>query len=346
MPSLPSSRRLRLIAVPIVLLTLLAIGWSALWVYAKGRVEAEIDRALVRESGAGRQIACAERTVAGFPLRIEVGCARPLFAQSRGRAFEVTGQRLTAFAEVWQPRHIRFDIDGPVRVAEPGPGGHEIALASFTAGRAVMVHDADGQHQLKVAADGIELKLDDAARVFRSPHAEFALRRLGPDGAAGHLVEVTLAVSGLDGPLALPGVHGAIDLDALVTVSGAERIRGSSPAEQLRSWAAAGGKADIDHVRLLGDGVASETSGVLALDPHGRLNGSLRVLIHGLDQVMGDLVQRRVVPPEMMTLVPTLAAISKKGDIGGRPAMSLPINLREGLIRVGPVPLGAIPPLF
>jgi hypothetical protein len=346
MPSPSSSRRLWLIVAPLVLLALLAAAWSALWVYAQGRVEAEIDRALARESGAGRNITCAERTVAGFPLRIEVSCAKPLFAQSRGRAIEVTGERLTAVAEVWQPRHVRFDILGPVRVAEPGPGGREIALAAFTAGRAVAVHDSDGRHQLQVTADDLELKLDEAARVFRSPHAEFTLHRQGADGAGSHPVDVTLAVARLDGPLALPGVHGAVDLTAQLTVSGVDGIRGATQAEQLRSWAAAGGKADIGHLRLMGEGIASDASGVVGLDARGRLNGSLRVLVHGLDQVMDDLVRRRAVPPEMMTLLPTLAAISRKGDIAGRPAMALPIALREGLIRVGPVPIGAIPPLF
>jgi hypothetical protein len=346
MPSSPSSRGVRLVVALVIVLALLAAGWSALWFYAQGRVDAEIERVLARQSGAGREIACAERTVSGFPFRIEVACARPLFAQSRGRAIEVTGQRLNAVAEVWQPRHIRLDIEGPVRVAEPGTGGREIAHVSFKAARAVAVPDLDGQHQLTATADDIVLKLDDATRVFISPRAELTLHRLGADGAGGRLVEVGLTVSRLDGPLALPGVHGTVDFDAQLTVSGLEKIRGASQAERLRSWAAAGGKADIARLRLLSDGVASDTQGVVALDPNGRINGQLKVLVHGIDQVMGDLVQRRALPPEMMTLVPTLTAISKKGDIAGRPAMTLPITLREGLIRVGPVPFGAIPPLF
>ncbi|ALK07977.1 DUF2125 domain-containing protein [Blastochloris viridis] len=342
MPSPLSSRRFWLLVAPFVLLVLLAVGWSALWSHARDRVEAEIDRAMARESGAGRQIACAERTVAGFPFRIELRCERPLFAQNRGLALEIAGSRIVAVAEVWQPQRVRFELTGPVRVAEPGPGGREIAVAEFAAAHADVVYDFDGRHQLTAVAADVTLRVADAAQPFRSPRAELLLHRQD----AGTALDVTLSVNRLDGPLALPGVRGAIDLDAEARVSGIEAIRGASQAERLRSWAIAGGKADITRLRVISDGVASDASGTLALDPHGRINGALRVLVHGVDQVMADLVQRRALPREILTLVPTLAAISQRGDIAGRPAMSLPIAFREGLIRVGPLPVGAIPPLF
>ena len=153
-------------------------------------------------------------------------------------------------------------------------------------------------------------------------------------------------MSRLEGPLRLPGIHGAIDLDAELTVSGLDQVHGTSQAERLRSWAGAGGHAEIARLRVLGPGAASETSGTLALDTRGRVNGALKVLVHGIDQMLGDLIERRMMPREMMTMVPTLAALSQKGDIDGRPAMVLPVNLREGLIRIGPMPVGALPPVF
>ncbi|BBF94763.1 DUF2125 domain-containing protein [Blastochloris tepida] len=343
---MPSSRRFKLLAALIVLLVLALAGWSALWFTARDRVEAEIDRALAREARAGRQIACAERTLAGFPFRIEMTCARPLFAQSRGQLLEVTAARLTAHAVVWQPRRVRIDITGPLRVAEPGPGGREIAEVAFSAATAEALYDWSGRHGLTASAQNIAIRLASAAEPYRSPHAELVMRRKAQDGDGGHPVEITTAVSRLEGPLQLPGIHGAIDLDAELTVSGLDRVHGATQAERLRSWAGAGGRAEIARLRVLSPGAASETSGTLALDTRGRVNGALKVLVHGIDQMLGDLIERRLMPREMMTMVPTLAALSQKGDIDGRPAMVLPVNLREGLIRIGPMPVGALPPVF
>ena len=340
---MPISRRFSILLV--LALAVVSGLWSAAWVYARGRVDLEIERVLAREAGQGRQIACSERSISGYPFHIAVKCAHPVFAQIRGQQIEVAAASLVGSAAVWAPRRVAIDVVGPLRVAEPGPGGREFARAEFALGQVVVVQETGGLRSLAVVADTVSLALSGGTLQFRAPHAELRLDRRTTDGV-DRLVDAGIVLSKLQAPFVLPGTRGPLDVEVDVTLSAAESWQGTSMPERLRSWGSSGGRAKITRLRLVSDGAATEASGDVALDARGRLNGTLRVLVVGLDQVLGDLVQARAIPREMMTVVPTLNAIGAKGEIAGRPALSLPVRLRDGLIMIGPVPIGAVPPLY
>ena len=69
--------------VPLGLVVLLAIAWTALWFYASGRAETEIAAWRAAERQAGRLQNCASQSIAGYPFRIEVRCG--------GASFELKG---------------------------------------------------------------------------------------------------------------------------------------------------------------------------------------------------------------------------------------------------------------
>ncbi len=72
---LPTRRRSRFwLYGPFMLLVVLAAGWSAFWFYARGRIATEIDTALAREVERGRTWTCTDRSIGGFPFRIELRC--------------------------------------------------------------------------------------------------------------------------------------------------------------------------------------------------------------------------------------------------------------------------------
>jgi hypothetical protein len=68
---------------PFVLLVLIAAGWSGFWFYVQGRVTQTLDNALAREVQAGRTWTCADRSVGGYPFRIEVRCSSLMLTSSR-----------------------------------------------------------------------------------------------------------------------------------------------------------------------------------------------------------------------------------------------------------------------
>ena len=71
-------RRLWPVFVPSGLFLLLAVAWSGFWFYAASHVDEKFDEWRTREAKSGRIYECANRSVAGFPFRMEVNCENPV----------------------------------------------------------------------------------------------------------------------------------------------------------------------------------------------------------------------------------------------------------------------------
>jgi hypothetical protein len=65
--------------LPFIILGTLAAIWSGIWYYAASKTETVIIDTLIKEASQGREWACPNRRVSGFPFRIEVTCDSPTF---------------------------------------------------------------------------------------------------------------------------------------------------------------------------------------------------------------------------------------------------------------------------
>src|SRR5437764_12846982 len=74
--SLTSQRRSlwRLFIAP-ALVVVAALAWTAFWFFAASQVDVSADAWRAQEAKSGRVYDCARRSVAGFPVRLEVRCA-------------------------------------------------------------------------------------------------------------------------------------------------------------------------------------------------------------------------------------------------------------------------------
>src|SRR3954471_22608322 len=68
-------RRPWLIALPLVLVVVLAAAWSGFWYYASREAEARINDWQAQQAKAGRLFSCGSQTVGGYPFRIEARCS-------------------------------------------------------------------------------------------------------------------------------------------------------------------------------------------------------------------------------------------------------------------------------
>src|SRR3954447_25496511 len=57
-----------------VLLLIAAAGWSGFWFYAASQIDVRADAWRAQEAKSGRFYECGNRSVAGFPFRLEVRC--------------------------------------------------------------------------------------------------------------------------------------------------------------------------------------------------------------------------------------------------------------------------------
>src|SRR5689334_16162613 len=79
------------IFLPTLVLLVLFGALAGFWAFASWRAGLEIDAWLDREARLGRTWTCPNRTIGGFPFRIEVTCDRPSFSgHAPGR--ELTGE--------------------------------------------------------------------------------------------------------------------------------------------------------------------------------------------------------------------------------------------------------------
>src|SRR5215467_12170924 len=109
MPPAPRRRPLWGLFIAPVLLALAAIGWSAFWFYAASQVDVQAEAWRAREAKSGRVYDCAERSVAGFPFRLEIRCSNPgvaLVSQSAGEGKAPITAKLSEIlvvAQVYDP---------------------------------------------------------------------------------------------------------------------------------------------------------------------------------------------------------------------------------------------------
>ena len=101
--------------LPYILLALVAIGWSAGWFWIRARAASEIDGWIAREAAAGRTWTCADRSLGGYPFRIELRCSAVTLERADGR-FRLGPS--TAVAQVYQPRLVVFESAGPFHVEQ------------------------------------------------------------------------------------------------------------------------------------------------------------------------------------------------------------------------------------
>ena len=100
---------------PFVLLLLLAIAWSIAWFVIRNRTAEALDGWIAAEARGGRQWTCGDRTIAGYPFRIEIICNS--LDLKRG-AITASFGRTEAVAQVYQPRRIITEVAGPLRVSD------------------------------------------------------------------------------------------------------------------------------------------------------------------------------------------------------------------------------------
>jgi hypothetical protein len=126
--------------VPFVLLLLAVVGWTGLWLYGRHRVGQELDAFFARQASIGRVWSCPDRSIGGYPFRIDLACVKPSFATVRRGQSDVMGrmERLTVTAQTagaFNLAHVVAIFEGPLTLTEPGFGRTTVtwkqALASY-----------------------------------------------------------------------------------------------------------------------------------------------------------------------------------------------------------------------
>jgi hypothetical protein len=287
----------RLFIMPVLLL-IAAAAWSVFWFYAASQAEVTADAWRAREAKSGRVYDCAERSVAGFPFRLEVRCdGASVSLQSQTAEQAATQAAITAklgeilvVAQVYDPKLLIAEFTAPATISERGQPPSMVV--NWSKARSSVAG-------LPAVPQRISLVFDDAsidringpvqAPLARAKHIELHGRFVEGSPVDHPVIETVLqiaagSVQGLHPLLAEP-----FDAEVRTMLSGLKDFSPKPWPVRFREIQAAGGHVEIVQSRVQQGDLIAVAAGPLGLGADGRLDGELQMTVAGIEKVIPAL---------------------------------------------------------
>src|SRR5262245_15028761 len=364
------SRRRRWPIVLAVLAIVLGAGWTWLWNYAAGKAEAAIAGWKAREARVGRIYTCASQSIGGFPFRIEVRCeGAGAELRSSQPPVQLKARDIVVSAQVWQPTVLVSEFTGPLSVGEPG----QPATISADWRRAQSEVHGTPTSPERVVISLEQPSVDDTTqrrRLFQASQLDLEGRILDGSARSNPVIEVVLRLVAASAPSVHPAAALPTDADIAAVLVGLKDFGPKSWPTRFREIQQANGRIDITRARLKQGESIAVANGTLRLSPRGRLDGELRVTVANLEKLLpalgldggaqpqapnqigsaldrlspglGNIARRNAAP----ALAAGLALLGQPTELEGQRAYILPLRFNDGVVTLGPIPLGHAPPLF
>jgi hypothetical protein len=184
-----------------------------------------------------------------------------------------------------------------------------------------------------------------------------------------------LKLAGATAPAVHPAAGTPFDADVTAVLRGLKDFGPKTWAERFREIQAAGGRLEITNARVQQGEILSVTTGQLGLTPRARLDGELRMTIANFDKLLPALGLDRFVAQatapgsqfgaainSLDRLMPGLGNIARQNagpavvaglglmgqptELEGKRAVAIPLRFADGMVTMGPIPLGPTPPLY
>jgi hypothetical protein len=377
----PPRRRLWRFLLLAAVIVALPIGWTALWSYAASIANEALAGWIGREAALGRVYACGSQSIGGFPFGIVVHCDKASAAFNSNRPpFDVSAGDFTFSAQVFRPTLLNGEISAPVTLADPGHG--PAFVANWSAARLTLLGLPPEPE--RVTVDLTKPRLDrttgpNAGMIFQADRLEVDGRIIAGSARRNPVIEasarVNAALAPSFHPLLAEPLHGEID----AVMRGFKDFLPKPWSVLFRDMQAAGGGIEIRTLRLARSDAALLGTGTFTINASGRLEGELRVIVAGVenivpllgvDQLIGQGIDRltggggspaqglgaldRLLPglggvvreSASAGLIETIKRMGEPTKLDGKPAVALPARVTDGIVYVGIIPVAAVPALF
>jgi hypothetical protein len=374
-------RRLWPVFVPAGIVVVLAVGWSLLWFHAASVAERTIAGWMERESEAGRAYSCGSQSIGGFPFRIEFRCT-DIGAELRDAQppFAVKAKHIVVAAQVYQPTLLISEVTGPLTLGLPQRPPD--FAANWTLAQVSVRGLPPAPERVSFAVDKPHVDRIAGGRretVFEAGRAELHGRVASGSPGSNPVIEAVLRLAAAAVPNLHPLVAQPFDADVTAVLRGLQDFAPKPWTERFREIQAAGGNIEITRARVQREDIIAVAAGTLTLNPRGRLDGLVRIAIVGIEDVVPLLGVERLIGQGLdrltgangpgaqglggldrllpglsgvvrqttnATLIENLKKMGEPTEIDNKPAVVLPLRLSDGLVYLGMIPLGQVPPLF
>lgn len=339
-PSAPRKFRRLGLWLPFVALGLLIVGWSAAWVWARGQAVSRMDTAVAVLSRAGYPVSWKDRTIGGYPFRLDITLTE---VRARGpggwglEAVRLEGEAPMHALGSWliaAPDGLTFvrPVGGPVLVKG------ELVRASLT-------HLSQRPPSVSFEAVKATFTPQAGAQPFSLSYAdrvEFHLRA-GPGDEGGVFAKLDGGKARLTGLFARIAAGKPIAIVWNSTLSKISAFSGATWPDAVRHWSDAGGRVTVRQAGVTaGDAVLGVTAGSLGAGRDGRLEGALQVTLRQAPRALSAMSAEGVVEEGPAQSAATIAqARQGTGDVA-----QASIDFQAGRTTLGPVALGAAPKVY
>jgi hypothetical protein len=281
-----------------VLVLVLAIGWSGFWFYASSKVDGALDGWRAREAKSGRVYDCTNRSVAGFPFRLEVHCngaSVALISQTAEQAATRTPVtvRLTdifVVAQIYDPGLIIAEFTGPATFTDVGQ--QPSVIANWSLGRSSVAGLPYAPQRLSFEFDKPALdRMSGTLQVplLRAEHFELHGRVAEGSVESNPVIETVLQLASASVQGVHPVLQQPFNADIRAQIRGLKDFAPKPWPVRFREIQAAGGRIDITQSRVEQGELLSLAAGSLSINPNGRLDGQLEMTVAGLDKIIPAL---------------------------------------------------------
>jgi hypothetical protein len=326
---------------PFAVVGLVIVAWCAAWFVIRNRTEEGLDAWLAREAAAGRQWTCADRSIGGFPSRVEVTCASIILR--RGALTATTG-RVDAVAQIYRPRHVIVQAAGPLRVEEDGrvvEGRWRQLDASVRTGE-------EGLRQLSAIMQGADWRVTGATPEPVTANADRLEVHARPSPSrTDESVDLVARASRAAVPL-LDTALGSPDpanLELQARASQGLRLGAEPLGPQLERWREAGGALDVVLLTLAKGTGRLEAKGRLGLDAERRVEGRLDASALGLETALRPLLGGDSRASLAAGLLGALGRGTQRPPAEGAPSGLQPLpplRFEGGRVFFGPIPVPGV----
>jgi hypothetical protein len=211
--------------------------------------------------------------------------------------------------------------------------------------------------------------------VFKARQVELSGRMVEGSALSNPVIEIALKMTQASAPTMHPAAAAPLDADITAILRGLKDFSPKPWPERFREIQAAGGRLEVTKARLQQGDVVTVATGGLGLSPRGRLDGELRLTVANFEKLLSTLGLDRFISQQTASggqldsafgaldrLMPGLGNVARQNagpavvaglgllgqptELEGKRAVSLPLRFTDGVVSLGPVPLGAAPPLF
>ena len=369
------SRRLRSRRWPLVLIGLLVVAgglWSAAWSYGAGVAERTIAGWRTREARAGRIYTCTDQTISGFPFGIDVHClgAGAEF-KSNHPPLALTVGDMRVSAQVWRPTMLTTQFAAPLNVAEPGRP--TMASARWRHAEVRLRSLPSAPESATIQVDRPVVTRTEGGELFKADSLDVNGSLVSGSVELNPVIQIELKLGAATAPLWHPAANVPVDAAITTVLRGLKDFSPKPWPQRFRELQATGGRIKIVKARLQQGDTVAIANGVLGLSPYGRLDGELNLTIANLEQFLSRLGLDRMLAPDrapqlnetfsrLDRLLPGLGTMARQNaapmitagvglmgqptELEGRRAVALPLRFEDGVVSLGPLKIGVVPPLY